>query len=108
MAFEIRRDEEKKKKTVPKASTKKKPKGNRARKKAPSRVCKQAPRQIQNEAAASYAPKYKVGDTYTFKLTGESYKGLEQIAKELGWWVDGMRVASKKVKARVSREDISE
>jgi hypothetical protein len=48
----------------------------------------------------------KVGDTYSFKLTDESYKGLEEIAKELGWWTDGLRVDAKKFKTRISRGDI--
>jgi hypothetical protein len=42
--------------------------------------------------AASVVPnlEYKVGDTCSFRLTDDSFKGLEQVAKELGWCVSAI------------------
>ena len=49
---------------------------------------------------------YKVGDTCTFKLTDESHKGLEQVAKDLGWWRPGMNKGAKSKKVRMTRDDL--
>ena len=49
---------------------------------------------------------YKEGDTYSFRIDDDSYKGLEQVARELGWWTEGMRTAGRKKKTRISRGDI--
>ena len=49
---------------------------------------------------------YKVGDTYSFGLTDDSFKGLEQVAKELGWYQPGMRKGAKSKKRKVNKGDI--
>jgi hypothetical protein len=46
---------------------------------------------------------YKPGDLYTFKLANDRYKGLEQIAKELGWYKEAMRKAPKSIKTSLQR-----
>ena len=46
------------------------------------------------------------GDVYSFKLTDTSYKGLQQIARELGWAKAGMRKGPKTKKKRFSGGDI--
>ncbi len=46
-------------------------------------------------SAAEILLEYKPGDLYTFKLANDRDKGLEQIAKELGWYKEGMRKAPK-------------
>ena len=33
---------------------------------------------------------YKAGDEYSFEITPDSYKGMKQILKELGWYLPGM------------------
>jgi hypothetical protein len=38
---------------------------------------------------------FKVGDLYTFKLTKDSFKGLDQISKESGWHREGMTKGAK-------------
>ena len=40
--------------------------------------------------SVSLRSEYKAGDLYSFKLTDNSYKGLEQIARELGWYEKGL------------------
>jgi hypothetical protein len=49
---------------------------------------------------------YKPGDTYSFRLTGDSFKGLEQVARELGWYEEGVRKGAKAKKKKVQRDDI--
>ena len=49
---------------------------------------------------------YKPGDTYSFRLTDDSFKGLEQVAKELGWYQQGIRKGGKAKKKKVTGGDI--
>jgi hypothetical protein len=49
---------------------------------------------------------FQVGDIYSFKLTEDSYKGLQQVAEELGWATRGMRLSAKAKKKKVPRNDL--
>ncbi len=51
-------------------------------------------------------PMFKAGDTYSFRITDDIYIGKEQIAKELGWFLPGMRTTHKAEKSKICRGDI--
>jgi hypothetical protein len=47
-----------------------------------------------------------VGDIYSFKLTDEAYKGLQQVGEEMGVVEGGTRLGAKAKKKKVSSKDI--
>ena len=65
-----------------------------------------AKRQRNNPPPPPIRLEYKPGDTYSFRLTDDSFKGLEQVAKELGWYEEGVRKGAKAKKKKVQRDDI--
>ena len=49
---------------------------------------------------------HKVGDTYSFKINDSTYKGLQQVAEDLGWMQRGMRKGAKAKKKKVCGGDL--